>query len=425
MLPKMILGAGFAMLLSLPVQAGEAGDIARDNLYAGTLAEGVSKLTPMAEAGDQEAKFGLGMLQLVTGIEHFVQALYRYGLAAPDAGMLGPVMSVPIPPNPNPEKLDYEKVRAVLATLVDDMDTAKASLVAAGASGDYVVLIDPLKIRIDVDGDGKISESESLRGIIEQQLGIPLSPATGAQAAPGGKSSDKVSRGEPEFALGLDRADALWMAGYTQVLASHGDFFLAHDFSELVNATFHRLFPRAGLPMQDYATGGTIFMEPGTDAAAADAIAAIHTLNWPVVEPDRLKRVLERLKAITALSRQNWQAILAETDDNHEFIPSPTQTPTLPGSAITQEMVDAWLKTLDTADAILDGKLLVPHWRFRQGFDLKAYFETAKRTDLVMILTGYGAIPYLKDGPVASAADFAEANRVFGENLIGYAFFFN
>ncbi|AKR56335.1 hypothetical protein XM25_11115 [Devosia sp. H5989] len=424
MLRTTLLGAGLAAYLTLPVHAGEAGDALRDNLYAGTFAHGIEQLTPMAEGGDQEARFGLGMLELASGVEHLVQALYRHGLVGPDAGMLGPLVTVPIPPNPSPEKLDYAKVRAILAQLVDDMDAAKTSLAAAGESGDYVVLIDPLRIRFDVDGDGQASDAESMRSIVERQLGIPLTPEAAAQPAGSDKNPAQAPEA-PDTTLGFDRADALWMAGYSQVLASHGDFLLAHDFSDLVNVAFHRLFPRAGLPMQDYSEGGSIFMEPRTDAAAADAIAAIHTLDWPVVEPDRLKRVLERLKAITAFSRANWAAILAETDDDHEFIPSPRQTATLPGSEVSQEMVDAWLKTLDTADAILDGKLLVPHWRFRQGFDLKAYFETATRTDLVMILTGYGAIPFLKDGPVASAADFAEANRVFGENLIGYAFFFN
>ncbi|MFD1944946.1 hypothetical protein [Paradevosia shaoguanensis] len=423
MLRTITLSVGFIAFLSLPAMAGEAADILRASLYEGPLTDGIAKLEPMAKAGDQEAEFSLGMLQLVSGVEHFAQALYRHGMAAPDVGPLGPALAFPIPPNPNPEKLDYEKVRAILAALVEDMDVAKATLASAGASGDYVVAVDPLRIRIDFDADGKTTEMESMSAILAHGLGISL-PASQAPNV-----GDKNSRGnnsqEPEMTLGLDRADALWMAGYSQVLASHGDFLLAHDFSDLVNVAFHRFFPRAGLPMQDYSVGGTLFMEPSTDAAAADAIAAIHTLNWPVVEPDRLKRVLERLKAVTAFSRQNWQAILAETDDDHEFIPSPRQSPTIPGSAVSQDMVDAWLKTLDTADAMLDGKLLVPHWRFKQGFDLKAYFETAKRTDLVMILTGYGAIPFLKDGPVASAADFAEANRVFGENLLGYSFYFN
>ena len=131
------------------------------------------------------------------------------------------------------------------------------------------------------------------------------------------------------------------------------------------------------------------------------------------------------IKSITAFSRQNWQAILAETDDNRELVPSPRQTPIAPDGVVTQASVDAWMATLDTADEILDGKLLVPHWRFKQGFDLPAYFNAAKRTDIVMLLTGYDALPFLRDGPVANAASFAAANKVFGDQLLGYAFWFN
>jgi hypothetical protein len=144
-----------------------------------------------------------------------------------------------------------------------------------------------------------------------------------------------------------------------------------------------------------------------------------------VEHPELLSAVLERFKRITTLSRANWTALLAETDDNRELIPNPRQTSIVPEGWVTDEVVAAWLETLDVADKILDGELLVPHWRFRQGFDLEAYFTTAKRTDLVMLLTGYDAIPYLRDGPIADANSFAAANRVFGDNLLGYVFWFN
>ena len=49
---------------------------------------------------------------------------------------------------------------------------------------------------------------------------------------------------------------------------------------------------------------------------------------------------------------------------------------------------------VDETETVLDGKLLVPHWRFKQGFDLKAYFDTATRTDLVMQRTGLDAVPF-------------------------------
>ena len=226
--------------------------------------------------------------------------------------------------------------------------------------------------------------------------------------------------------VGFDRADAYWFAGYTEVLAAQADFLLAHDFSSFVDAFFHRLFPAAGFPMQAYsAGGGALMMDPETDSVIADVVAAIHTINWPVTDAARLAAVRTRLKSVLAYSRQNWDAILAETDDNHELVPSPKQAAMFPGTSVTDQKVAAWRATLDTADKVLDGTLLVPHWRFRQGFDLKAYFETATTTDLVMILTGAGAVPYLGNGPVATAADFADVQQAFGNDWLGYAFWFN
>ena len=118
-------------------------------------------------------------------------------------------------------------------------------------------------------------------------------------------------------------------------------------------------------------------------------------------------------------------AILAETDDDHELIPSPTQTSLVPGQPVTQEIVDAWMATLDTLDRILEGKLLVPHWRFSKGFDLKAYFTQARETDLVLLLTGSAALPYLKDGPIADPESFAAGNHVFGDRWPNFALWFN
>lgn len=424
-----------ALALPTPVSAGEAGDITRDALYTGELQQGLDRLVLLALKGDQEAKFGSGLIDFVLAVEHLAQALHRHGLAAPDTGPMGPPLLLPVPANPDPEPLDYRKVRGILETLVANMDVASAVLQRAGESGDYVVPLDLLKFRIDANGDGMREASESIGNVIARAFGedpSAFAPEPVPEPEKKGKS-DKASRTPvepeapaiPEAIIGFDRADAIWLAGYSQVFAAQADFLLAHDFETTVNATFHRLFPRAGLPMQDYAEGGMLMLDPESDNAIADFVAAIHTINWPVVEPARLKRVLTRFQAITGLSRRNWEAILAETDDNAELVPNPSQVSLVPEGRVTDEVITAWMETLDTADKILAGELLVPHWRFRQGFDLKAYFETAERTDFVMLLTGYDAMPFIKDGPVATAESFAAANRVFGDEFLGYVFWFN
>lgn len=430
MLRLLASAVAIAVLLQAPAVAGQAADATRSALYEGAYDVGRTALSPLADAGDQEARFGLGLITLVETIEGFAQALYRHGLASPDMSEMGPAVMVPVPMNPNPEPLDYAKVRAVLQDLVAGMDAARELLEAAGESGDYVVEIDALRIRIDADGNGSAEETETIEHIFDQALGVGGRPETPPQPGRDGRGSGPADRQGGDapaqgFVIGLDRADAFWLAGYSQVMAAQADFLLAHDFEAFVNATFHRLFPRAGLPMQDYAEGGMLVLDPETDTAIADAIAAVHTLNWPVVEPERLRHVRERFLTVIALSRKNWEALLAETDDNQELIPNPRQNGLVPEARVTEETVGAWMETLDAAERVLNGELLVPHWRFRQGFDLRAYFETAERTDLVMLVTGHEAVPYLRDGPVATGETFAAANRVFGDDFLGYVFWFN
>lgn len=413
---KTVLAALIAAL-AIPAFAGEAADIARKSLYEGTLRQGLADLQPLHERLVQEGTFGIGLIRFVTGVEHLAQGLYRHGFAAPDGGpVAGPALAMPVPPNPSPLPLDYGGYRAILSSFVDDMDAAREMLEFAGETGDYVVAVDIAKIRIDLDGDGSSTPAESIGNVLTAMFGAadPSAATDGAAPVP------------TEVIIGFDRADAIWLAGYSQVLAAQADFLLAHDFHSLTDVAFHRVFPKAGFPMQRFSRGNSVMLlDPESDNAIADLVAAIHTINWPVVEPARLKRVLERFKAITGLSRRNWDAILAETDDDHELVPSPRQTSLVPEGTVTEEKVAAWRATLDTADLILDGKLLVPHWRFAKGFDLNAYFENATRTDLVLLLTGFDALPFLKDGPIAAPESFSEANRVFGDQLFGYAFWFN
>jgi hypothetical protein len=404
------------MFAGSPAVAGPAGDILKHALYDGAMAEGLAQLEPMSAGGDTEATFGVGAIRLTQTIELFVQTLYRHGFALPSTNsVLGSGVTVPIPQNPNPEPFGYDGVRTMLLDFVSGLDTARTAFEAAGASGDYVIEINPLLVVIDANADGTVAPGENLAALIALWSGSSVEEVL-APPTPD----------VPKFeSVGFDRADAYWLAGYSDVLAAQADFLLAHDFSNFVNALFHRLFPKAGFPMQEFAMGGSLMFDPETDTGIADIIAAIHTINWPVVDATRLAGVRQRMKAVLSYSRQNWDAILAETDDQHELVPSPKQTPMVPDALVTDEKVAAWRATLDEADRVLDGTLLIPHWRFKQGFDLKAYFETAKQTDLVMTLTGAGALPFLKAGEIASPAHFREIQDAFGSDWLGYAFWFN
>lgn len=411
------LAAACIAALSLPAVAGEAGDLAVRHLYAGTAGQGIAELSGRPDA---EARFGKGLLQFTQAVENFGRALYRHGYALSDSAR-NPLL-IRIPVNPRPERLDYGQLRAMLTGLVTDLDVAQRTLREAGVAGDYVIPVDVMKVAIDIDGDGRSGEGENIGAIIGPSIGINRIPR-----APG---IDQPREDEPPtLAVALDRADAIWLAGYSNIIAAEADFLLAHDFHPLLETLLPHFFPAAGLgmteppPVSGRRPGE--FLGPDELTLITDLVAAIHTMNWPVVDRERLLSVQSRLKTVTALSRQNWQAILAETDNDRELLPGPKQNSVLGGPGITDEQVAAWRASLDLVDQLLDGRLLVPHWRFARGLDLDAWFRTATHTDAMMLWHGKDALPFLRDGPVMNDSTFAQANRAFGWQWLGYAFWFN
>ena len=139
----------------------------------------------------------------------------------------------------------------------------------------------------------------------------------------------------------------------------------------------------------------------------------------------RMRAARQHLKSMLAASRRSWSLILAETDDDREWLPNPRQANTAHGWNVQQQQIDAWMAALDEASAILDGRSLIPHWRFAKGIDLKAFFDEPQTFDLVMLLTGAGAVPYLRDGPTTSPERWREITDAFEHNFFAYAFWFN
>ena len=407
--------AGIAVAaLAAPVQAQSSADDLRDFLYEGRIAEGIEAFAGRQD--DAEAAFGLGFLTFAAGVEDLAAAFYRHGFDPQRGIATSPIFGMPAAPerSKEPEALAYGDFRTYLEDFVVTMDGAHELLLAASEDRAFAVELDIMQIRIDIDGDGVAGEMESIGAFLARASGMSRELGVGSEL-----------EGLPT-SFAFDAADAIWMAGYSQILAFNADFILAHDFGDFFVAIMHRLFPGAWLPMEAYAPAGSLFMDRDSDALLADAIAAIHTLNWPVIDRERLLGARDRALAVLDLSRRNWEAILAETDDNREFIPSPYQTPVHEDMKITKAMVSAWHEALDSTGRVIRGELLLPHWRFSGvGFDLNLYFEEAERTDLVLLFTGLDALPFLREGEIASEEDFAATNAVFGDAIWGYALWFN
>ena len=391
--------------VSASAQASEVNDTLTKNLYAGTLNQGADALATQSPSA--EAKAAEGILRFTVAVERLGQALHRHGLETSNGGamMQLPVLRMPVEPNPNPEPLDYQKYRAILQTLFDDLNKADA-LLADGSKGDVKLVINLLKARADINGDGNAGESESLGFILQA-----LTQGTEPQPA-------------PDLTFAFDNADVLWLRGYIQFITAAAQFGLSVDFEESFNKTAHVYFPHAGLPMQEELVRPAQAMD-FVNNSFADGLAMIHLMNWQVIDPGRLKDVRLRLKALTQLSRESWKTARAETDNDNEWLPNAKQTSKLAAAPVDDAIIDGWILVMDEFEAILDGKKLMPHWRFEKGFNLKRLFDESKRIDAVLIATGVDAIPFLEFGPISDQARWNSLTGVFGGNFLGYAIRFN
>ncbi|MEZ2329178.1 hypothetical protein AB6802_05605 [Mesorhizobium sp. RCC_202] len=368
-----------------------------------------------AATGDPASAYAAGAGEFFTALESLASGLHRHGFESPQSFML-PLMRLPVPDNPNPEPLTYEEFRAILVAFRDRLEKSAATLGSVPAGADIGMVVDLTHAGIDLNEDGTIAPDESFAAIM-----ATLS-----------HGSIDTSDTAPSLTFRFDRADGHWLQGYAEFLMAQADFWLAHDFRSTFDGSFHMLFPRAKLPLQDILVpppsemGSNIF---SSEWRIADFISMVHLINWPVVEPERRKAARRELLEMIRLSREDWKAMRAETDNDREWLPGPQQKGVNPltGLEVSEEQVQAWLATLTMAEDLLEGRVLLPHFRITgKGINMKRFFDEPKPFDLVLSITGPGIAPYLESGKILASEDFDQIQREFGGGgFLTFALWFN
>jgi hypothetical protein len=134
-----------------------------------------------------------------------------------------------------------------------------------------------------------------------------------------------------------------------------------------------------------------------------------------------------QLLQVISLSRRSWQDIVAETDNDHEWIPNPNQNGTLSQIKITPEMLLTWAKFLDESEAMLQGQKLAPFWRDAggRGVNLEKVFTQPTDFDLILWAQGSAAAPYLEYGTMTDKQFWGTLNQVFRGQFLFYAIWTN
>lgn len=412
----------FALLSTLALAratAAEERPVAEKYLISGDLAGGQKALDAILEAHpeDAQARFGLGALQFVRAVEHLVQGFYQHGLQPDLSGGMIPFARIPVPANPNPKPIAYEDLRKLFEEFLGDLTKAEATL---GQVRDDAVKL-PIRfglIRLDFDGDGQANEDETLWKIYARLNG------QAGQNRPDGEQ-------ENAFPISFDRGDVAWLRGYCHLLMSLSEIYLAHDANRLFDHTAHLFFAKPKTPfpfLKNDPQGLNPMRDNGPNVGLiGDLLSFVHLLHFPVKEPARMSAALKHMETMLTLSRESWKAYLAETDDDHEWIPNPKQNSVLPNGKVTGEMLKSWLGFLDEAEAILAGKKLVPFWREadNKAVNLHRVFTEPREMDLIFWIQGTAAAPYLEVGPVTRPEFWSRLLRVFRGEFFGFAIWFN
>jgi len=381
-------------------------------LTSGKLAEGEKVFNDYLKnnSKDDKARFGLGVIQFMRGTEQLMQSLYRYGMIQNPLGGSIPFVRLPIPKNPKPETLTYDGLQQIFQTWIDDLATVRTTLAPIQDQNVKLALRLGL-IRLDFDGNGKSDDKEMLWQVFN--------------AVTGARVTEKEAQ---QFLIAFDKGDALWLQGYTHVLGAVSEFLRAYDSRELFAACAHLFFQDVTTPHkfllptrkkspEDY---NFSFFE------ALDLVSAVHLAKFPLVEPQRMTTILNHMKSVISLSRESWKSILAETDNDREWIPNPKQLSVIPQARVTDEMVKSWLSSLNEITMILDGKKNLPFWRDeKMSIDFARIFTEPRAFDLISWVQGTAATPYLEKGTVTDVNVWNEMVSAFGSNLFNFVVWFN
>jgi hypothetical protein len=388
-----------------------------DVLTRGTMGQAVEGLRQRVErdAGDDNARFALAIAQTLRGVERLAASMHRYGLRTDTWAREMPFFRIPVPANPDPEPISYDESRQMLIDWLEDMAAARKTLSEIKRPQDVKLELPIGMMHLDLNGDGTAADDEQLWKLFAAlNRGLGRGPE---------QLDEKRAR---QFVIALDGGDVHWLHGYCHLLSALPEMSLAYDQSELFHATAHMFFKNVETP-HAFLNEGVKVADFGAGVDIVDAIAFVHLLNLPVNEPQRMTAGLEHLRAMLDQSRKSWDLILAETDDDREWIPSPRQSTVLPNTRVTDEMVKTWMTFLDEAQAVLDGKKLIPFWRSRdgRGVNLRRVFTEPTRFDLVLWVQGTAATPYLEEGELTTPQTWRQFQRVFAGDFFTFAVWFN
>jgi len=379
------------------------------NLTFGTATlEATEASLTIKENPTKSERFALGMVHFLRGIEQGLQLRYRHDATLDDFDL--PVLRLTVPRNPDPEPFYPALITDLFKRVHTNMDLARHALFDLGDSDDIGVVVDLADVWFDINSNGLRNEGEGLFDIGLDTLGAGIGQLD---------NNDLPTR----LVVRFDTADAAWLRAYTHVLSGISNLIVAFDPTEMIttiadaNAQMSVIKGEEPSPRFSFLASQDVFVD-----IFAMTYGAINVV--PKAEFTRAARwhFLEMVQE----NRNFWRQVPRETDNDREWLPNDNQTSAF-GVDLPAGTAETWLAILKDGEAVLKGELLVPHWRTEPGggINIAKLMENPIEVDLVTWIHGYGLLPVMESGPLATNNNLREFDSMFGGDAGLFAFWLN
>lgn len=395
----LVLSAQTAIAQEYSTQFGELG-------ISGTVAalSGIANPTP-------SDRFALGGALFLQGIEATFQERYRVGIN--DLSMGIPGLATELNANPNPDPFTPDVILDLFTRISASMDSAQAAMEPITDADAVSVTVDLNQIWFDINANGQRDPSEDLLPVM-----VPLFVSNWQVAET--LATLQAAGGAPTITF--DTADVAWLQAYTHVFSGTAELVMAFDPTDVIakvqtNAATIATLQSGPAPM--------LFISED-DATIADLATIVLGVLEQDPDPIHTRAALADFRAVIAHNLVFWDRVRAETDNKREFIPNASQQSAL-GMLFPQDIDTAWQAVLQDASKVLEGELLIPHWRIGDGagVNLNAWLQDPAPLDIIGVIGGSDLAPYMQAGPLVTTTAMDEFDRVTGGNFALFAFTLN
>ena len=313
-----------------------------------------------------------------------------------------PFLRLPVAPNPAPEGFYPAVIEEIFTAALSDLDGALVQLDQITDSDDVAVVIDTDDLWFDVNANGTRDAGEGLFAI----AGADLSRAL---------NSDFVAP-----VVRFDTSDAAWLSAYAHLLSGASETVLSLD----PTAAIARVTESAAAIEALHGQRQMIFM-PDEDEWVDVVAMFIHAIEG-TPDPVRTRAAHGHFLAMIQDNKLFWDRVSREDDNDREWIPNKTQVSALP-VPFPPELGDQWRSVLTEAEMLLNGDLLISHWRFPTGtgINVATFMQDPPELNVISMIQGETFVPYVESGPEMSGQAWRTFERMLGGDAILYAIILN